>query len=172
MTPTKRLRFTWYILYIIRAKRVSNWYIPKKKSARVHVCTCGIEQSSGDQEIYQNKIWNTFLHHTNKRRTGDQWRYYSSISRIMRCNDRRLRLNRLQPHRILRSTGKQLTGKQLRGLWRFIGYQLAAQHAKYFYHQRSCQDFIRCYQSLQLVRTILLYVQWPSYCNCYTAALL
>ena len=24
---------------IIRAKRVSNWYIPKKKSARVHACT-------------------------------------------------------------------------------------------------------------------------------------
>ena len=25
---------------LIRAKRVSNWYIPKKKSARVHVRTC------------------------------------------------------------------------------------------------------------------------------------
>ena len=25
---------------IIQAKRVSNWYIPKKKSARVHACTC------------------------------------------------------------------------------------------------------------------------------------
>ena len=34
-----------YIFIFIRAKRVSNWYIPKKKSARVpvcrvHVCTC------------------------------------------------------------------------------------------------------------------------------------
>ena len=26
--------------FFIRAKRVSNWYIPKKKSARVHACTC------------------------------------------------------------------------------------------------------------------------------------
>ena len=29
-----------FFFNFIRAKRVSNWYIPKKKSARVHVCTC------------------------------------------------------------------------------------------------------------------------------------
>ena len=38
---------TTHLLLFIRAKRVSNWYIPKKKSARVpacrvHVCTCAI----------------------------------------------------------------------------------------------------------------------------------
>ena len=29
-------------LYIIRAKRVSNWYTPQKKSARLPACTCQI----------------------------------------------------------------------------------------------------------------------------------
>ena len=33
-------RYSSVNFIIIRAKRVSNWYIPKKKSARVHVCTC------------------------------------------------------------------------------------------------------------------------------------
>ena len=33
-------RNRWSFFSFIRAKRVSNWYIPKKKSARVHVCTC------------------------------------------------------------------------------------------------------------------------------------
>ena len=32
--------FIFSVFYFIRAKRVSNWYIPKKYSARVPVCTC------------------------------------------------------------------------------------------------------------------------------------
>ena len=36
-----RLFFVFLVLiFLIRAKRVSNWYIPKKKSARVPVCPC------------------------------------------------------------------------------------------------------------------------------------
>ena len=48
----------YYIYYIIRAKRVSNCYIPPKKSARVRVCSTNLGFSV--EKIVLVLVWDTY----------------------------------------------------------------------------------------------------------------